>query len=375
MKRTINPFITTGYTHPDYFCDRENESAQIIENLKNGVNTTLVSIRRIGKTGLIKHVFYQLQKDWKCIYIDILSTETLEQFLNMFATAILHAIPEKENLGKKITSFIQSLRPVFSYDTLTNTPQVSFNVGFTEAQKNIQSILYFLKEKPIQIVIAIDEFQQITQYPEKNTEAWFRTILQEVNNVRFIFAGSRQHLMNELFSSPSRPFYRSTSLMNLEKINPENYNAFILKHLTQNKISAESAVIDEILEWTQVHTYYVQLLCNRIFSTKTTTLTTEVWKEEAQKLLQEEEVFFMNYRNLLTKPQWNLLKAVAKEGTLSEPTSAKFVSRHQLGNPATVLRSLKTLLKSELLYKQFTPEGKPTYSVYDVLFQRWAQLH
>lgn len=375
MKKVANPFITTGYHSPKYFCDRNNETAELIKNIENGINTTLISIRRMGKTGLIKHLFYQLQKDWKCIYIDILPTESLEDFLNLFATAIINSIPEKENFGQKVYNFIKTLRPVVSYDALTNSPQVSFNIGEQEAQKNIQTIIQFLKEQPDNIVIAIDEFQQITNYTETNIEAWFRTIIQEAPNVRFIFSGSRQHLMNELFTSPSRPFYRSTTLMSLDQINDEAYTKFIFKHFSDNKISIEEEVIKEVLQWTNRHTYYVQLLCNRVFSTGNKIIVSSTWKETAQKLLKEEEQLFFNYRNLLTKPQWNLFKAIAKESIVEEPTSFKFTTEHHLGNTSTVLRSLNSLLKSELIYKKFTTEGKPQYRAYDVLFQRWAELY
>lgn len=137
MSKTIhiNPFPTTTYIGADYFCNGEAETAKMLSNIKNGQSTTLISIRRIGKTGLIKHVLGQLPGGWKGIYIDMLETENLNHFLNIFATAILKQVPEKSGIGKKLWSFIKSLKPVISFDPLSGLPQASFDVKKQEAEK------------------------------------------------------------------------------------------------------------------------------------------------------------------------------------------------------------------------------------------------
>ena len=54
-----NPFIISGYISPEYFCDREEETARMLNAIENGRHITLFSPRRMGKTGLIRHLFYQ----------------------------------------------------------------------------------------------------------------------------------------------------------------------------------------------------------------------------------------------------------------------------------------------------------------------------
>ena len=83
MRKPENPFLISGYHCPDYFCDRKNETTRLLNNIQNGQNVTLTSVRRIGKTGLIKHLFYNLPAEWKGIYVDILATENLKGFLRM----------------------------------------------------------------------------------------------------------------------------------------------------------------------------------------------------------------------------------------------------------------------------------------------------
>ena len=247
MRKPENPFLISGYHSPDYFCDRKDETAQLLSDIQNGQNVTLTSVRRIGKTGLIKHLFYNLPTGWKGVYVDILATENLQGFLSILTTAILNAVPEKENLGRKIWTFVKSMRPVISFDPLTNLPQASFELRQTDTEMHINSIMQFLEKQDFNIVIAIDEFQQITRYPEKNIDAWLRSVIQHMTNVRFVFAGSQQHIINEMFSLPSGPFYRSTAVLGIDKIDKREYRDFIYGWFRRQGRSVSGEIIDEML--------------------------------------------------------------------------------------------------------------------------------
>lgn len=368
-----NPFPVTTYYGDDYFCDREEETVRLINNMQNGNSTSLIAIRRIGKTGLIQHVLSLLPEGWKGIYIDILETEDLNHFLNIFSSSILNSIPEKSNAGKKFWNFIKSLRPVISFDTLTGLPQAHFDIKQKEVEANISSVLQFLDQQEFKTIIAIDEFQQILNYPEKNTDAWFRARIQQLKNVVFIFSGSQQHLMTEIFASPKRPFFRSTQIMKLDKIDHEVYRDFIVSLFKKYNKEIEPAIASEILTWTNSHTFFVQQICNRVFSATTKNVTEEIWKQQAYLLLKEQESIFFTYRNMLTNPQWQLFKAISHEGIVYQPTSKEFLTKYHLGTSATVLRSLKSLLNFELIYNESDTQGVSFYSVYDVFFQRWSQ--
>lgn len=372
-KERSNPFPVMGYHGAEYFCDRETETSQLIENIKNGSSTTLLSLRRIGKTGLIHHVFDNLSSRYKCVYLDILSTENISQFLNQLASAIIQAIPQKTSFGEKIWLFIKSLRPVISFDPLTGDPNASFEVKPAEAETNIAVIFKFLEEQDFKTVIAIDEFQQILFYPEKNVDAWLRSIIQQLQRVLFIFSGSQQQLITDLFSSPKRPFFRSTQIIKLDIIDKNTYADFIVKSFENYNKTIDQRVAEEMIEWANGYTYYVQLICNRTFSATEKRATSEVWKHQANQILKEQEVIFFAYRNMLTIPQWQLLKAIANEIIVYQPTSKSFISKYALGGSATVLRSMKSLLKYELIYQEFDKEGKSYLGIYDILFAQWVK--
>ncbi|MBN1388954.1 MAG: ATP-binding protein [Bacteroidales bacterium] len=372
METPRTPFPATGYYGPKYFCDRKEELDQLTKNIKGGNSTTLVALRRLGKTALIKHLFYHLRSKYLTIYMDILPTESLNNMLNRLSTAIVSGHPEKSAFGKKVWNVIRSLRPVISYDALSGLPQVSIKATPDESRSSIEELLAFLEKQPKPVVIALDEFQQILEYPEKQTDAWLRSIVQNLNNVSFIFSGSQQHLVADMFANPERPFFRSTQFMKIGKLDEGTYRDFIIEKFKEHSKDISGEVVTEILRWTDLYTYYAQLLCNRIFLSGGKLITSETWKDEAAKILKEQEFVFFGYREMLTKPQWALLKAIASEGKVFQPTSYDFISEHSLGNPATVLRSLKSLMGKEMIYREKDAEGNSYYGIYDVLFGRWV---
>ncbi|HLP72527.1 MAG TPA: ATP-binding protein [Bacteroidales bacterium] len=374
MKKPSTPFPLTGYYGSEYFCDREDETRMLVTNIKGGVSTILTAERRMGKTSLIMHVLNKRSLGAKAVYLDILSTESRNDFLNELATSLIRNASGSKGFGKKLWDFIKTLRPVIKFDDLTGTPQVSFLPDSESADERVRSILNFLEKQDEKIVIAIDEFQQILNYPEPNTDAMLRTIIQRMKNLVFIFSGSQQHLMNELFTLPSRPFYNSSAFLKIGRIEQSKYTGFIMDKFSEAEIGISAVTVSKILQWADIHTYYVQLLCSRLFLSGSHEITETLWKQEASKLLLEQEPVFYNYRGMLTNPQWHLLKAAGREGEVFEPTSSEFINKNNLGAPATVLRSLKSLMKMELIHYDFTPEGRKYYKINDLLFRRWVEM-
>jgi AAA+ ATPase superfamily predicted ATPase len=362
------------YQGPDYFCDREQETLKLVSNIGAGISSALISIRRIGKTGLLQHVLSRLPHGFKGIYIDILETENINQFLNHLGTALLLAESEQTGTGRKIWKFMKSLRPVITFETLTGAPQASFDLKPKQTEQSIDSILSFLDSQPFRTIIAIDEFQQITNYPEKNVDSWLRTRIQQLKNTVFIFSGSQQHIMSELFASPKRPFFRSTSIMKLEKLDFNIYRDFIMTQFKRYNKEISNEIAEEILIWGDRHTYYIQLICNRVFAATPKQVTSDIWKRQVYDLIKEQEIVFFGYRNMLTRNQWQLLKAIAQEGKVFQPTGKKFLGQYGLLNSASALRALQSLMKYELIFRDFDSEGTSFYGIYDVLFHKWCLM-
>ena len=316
-------------------------------NIKNKINTTLFAIRRIGKTGLIHHVFNSYANNNKiaCIYVDILSSNNLKDFTNQLATVIYNRFPENKSLGKKIIQGIRLLRPLISYDSLSGAPELSFELGEAKQyEKTIQQLFTFLDKQNIKIIFAIDEFQQILEYPEKNTEALLRTHIQTLKNTHFIFCGSNQKMMHEIFNSAKRPFFASCSNLHLDFIDNKFYADFIQRIFKEYKLKITPESIDFILNFTNCHTFYTQYFCNYLFASNIKLIELKDVQNCAIEILKLNETTYFQYRNLITTAQWQLLQAIAKENKLHKAHSKAFINKYKLGTSSMVTRGIDSLL-------------------------------
>ncbi len=375
MKKSFNPFNTIGYVSEKYFCDRQSELKILLQNANNRINTTLISGRKYGKSALIYRFFEELNKENECIciYFDIYSTQNLKEFTELLAAKVMQKFPQKESIGKRFWNYLKTLRPVMTYDGLSGQPEVHFE--FTqpkEYERTLTSILQFLDEQKSPVLLAIDEFQQVALYPEKNTEAILRTIIQTLHNVQFIFSGSHRHLMVEIFSSAKRPFYSSTQSMTLVEIPYSIYKEFIMGHFTENKKEISTEMVDFILDWTYNHTYYTQFLCNKLFACANRKPDLSYVKTICSTILEAEQGNFLQYRNLLTTFQWKLLIAIAKEEKLYQPQSKEFIQKYKLGAASTVKKTIASLIEKEMVFVHIEKE-ESYYRIYDVFMMRWMQ--
>lgn len=368
----LNPFIITGYQSPAYFCNRENEVEKLTSSLKNNRNTTLISLRRMGKTALIDHLFFQLQdeKELSLHYLDLLPTINLPEFTKVMANAVIGKFEKKPVLiFQKLMKTISHLRPKISIDTLTGQPILELDIsGTEEAEKTLDYIFQYLGKQDKKIIIAIDEFQQIVHYPEMNMEARLRSMIQKYNNISFIFSGSNRHLLQSIFSDYGRPFYQSTDIMFLERIDSDLYLQFILEKFRNDRFEITESTAEKILRWTYGHTFFVQYVCNRIYAQNIRKITDEAVNMVLFEILKEREPVYYNFRNLLTEQQFMLLKAIAKEGRVRQPTSREFIVKHSLNNSSTVQTSLLALINKELVYAE-----QEKYALNDVFLSRWLE--
>jgi hypothetical protein len=215
-----------------------------------------------------------------------------------------------------------------------------------------------------------DEFQQISNYPEKNIEHLLRTVIQSYPTIPFIFSGSSKHMLESMFLAANRPFYQSSELIYLEKIAGEDYSKFITELFSSGNKAISDAVISRIFKWTRLHTYYVQYVCSLLFETDNKIIDNDLISSIFQKVLTAFEPLFASYRNLIPSHQFKLLQAIAVEDGISKPTSGEFIKKHDLTTASSVTTSLKALAEKEMIVR----EGN-LWLVYDVFFARWLEYH
>ncbi len=371
VKVPKNPFLLGGYHSKEYFCDRESKLAGLNNHLHNERNIVLFSWRRMGKSSLIKRFLTEKEESGKveAIFIDLLASRSVKQAIELIIEAVYQKFgTTEEGFSASFSKLIASLGIRLSFDPISGLP--SFSLGLEEVKshgENLKSIGNFLSGRKKQIVIAIDEFQQIVNYQEGNGEAVFRTFMQEFPNIRFIFSGSHRKVMTSMFSDSNRPFYKSCSLMGLGPISKEKYFPFIQYHFEEDNKSIDNETLELIYEWSRGQTYSIQLLCNRLYGSNHVP-STEAVEKIIEDILEEEAAVFSNYFHLLPKMQWQVLKAISKEGKVSNPLSKEFLTKHHLGAASSVNTALKSLSDKELLAWE---EGE--YFVHDLIFSRWLE--
>lgn len=198
MARLNNPFVVYGYKGAEYFCDRQKETEKMISSLHNERNITLVAPRRMGKTGLIHHVFHQMEEQYdgvKCFYLDIFATKNLEQMVQLMASEIIGKLDTvSQSALRKVQEFFSSWRPTLTIDELTGIPSFSLDLKPSEGKESLKRIFEYLKQSGKRCYIAIDEFQQILSYPEDGVEAMIRSYIQFFAECIFcVFGQSAAH--------------------------------------------------------------------------------------------------------------------------------------------------------------------------------------
>ena len=182
MTKEINPFIVTGNIDPEFFCDRVDESARLIKSVTNGNNMVIISPRRMGKTGLIRFCYEKqdIKKHYYTFFIDILQTSSLREFTYLLGKAVYEALlPLSSKMATLFVQTLKSLNGKFGFDPVSGMP--SFNVELGDIDRpeyTLEEIFRLLSTADKPCIVAIDEFQQISKYPENNIEALLRTHIQ-----------------------------------------------------------------------------------------------------------------------------------------------------------------------------------------------------
>lgn len=368
-----NPFIITAdYYGPEYFCDRQAETEALESNIANGRNTVLISSRRMGKSGLIAHVFNRafVKSNFKTFSIDLYPTSSLAELILLLAKEITGPLKSKgQSLLESFLGIVKSLRPGFKVDPVTG--QFVFDLSLGEIVKPVDSlkeIFQYLEGSEVPCLVSMDEFQQIAEYPDNNVLELLRTYVQKCKHTWFIFAGSDRRMMEKLFNNPSEPFYMSCSPLYLDAIQYENYLAFARHHFEAAGKSLQEESFKQVYELFDGHTWYVQRLMNEMFAwTKPGEVADAQMASDALTfVIKTYARTFQEQMSSYPEAQKQLLIAIAKDGQAQQVTSVAFCKKHSMKSPSTVQSALRVLHDKGIVRK----DGN-SYSVTNRLLGIW----
>lgn len=368
-----NPFITTGYAGAKYFCDRVKETKDVVELLTNGNNIALISPRRYGKTDLIRHCFAQkkIKDNYHTFIIDVYSTNSLADMADKMGKAILEELKTKgEKVWGRFISTLASLKASISYDA-TGVPTWSVEIGDIRNPANtLNEIFRYLQNADKPCLVAIDEFQQILKFDDKNVEAALRTYIQYCTNANFIFSGSQREMMGTMFTSSARPFYQSATIINLPRIEKVEYSKFCASLFEESGKHLDKDVVPTLYEEFDGTTFYLQKLMNILF------MRTQdggcCHKEDVSEAIDYVIDFSSDtYEDLiyqLPEKQKQVLIVISKERKARNITSSAFVRKYSLSSASSVNSAVKGLLDKGLLTC-----NRGVYQVYDLFLDIWIR--
>lgn len=374
MKSLNNPFVIGNYAGEHYFCDRVSESKELINNILNGRNTVLVSHRRIGKTGLICHCFEQpeISQNYNVFFIDILATTSLQELVLALGKVIIKTLkPKSEKFFDYFKNVFVSLRGGFKIDAQTGEPSFEIGLGDIESpETTLDEIFKYLGNADKPCVVAIDEFQQIGYYPEKNVEALLRTKIQHCPNCNFIFAGSEADMLINMFNSQDKPFYKSATFMEIGKIDLEKYTEFVIRLFAENNKKISERFVEKAYRSVDGVTLYIQFIMNELYQIIPVngSVTDDLYDKALNILLDKQSFVYTHMLSDMTLRQKEVLLAMAKDNHGAEVMSSSFINTHNLNSSSSVQSSLKGMISKKIIAKE---DGK--YVISDRLFGLWLK--
>ena len=330
----------------------------------------------MGKTQLIRHVFEQpsIKDNYYTFYTDIYPTTSLNELVLFLSKEIYSVlVPKGKGVLDKFLAGLHSLAGSFGYDPVSNTPTFNIKLGDIHSPElTLEEIFRYLEQADRPCIFAIEEFQQIANYPEKNVEATLRTHIQKMNNCLFIYAGSNRHILENMFNSAAKPFYNSAEQLYLECISKDVYTAFAEVQFANasRRITPEAASL--AYDLFEGHTYYVHNVLHNAFAyiePDKTIDETDIYNI-LNDILEEKGRTFASVMNQLNYQQKETLVSIAKEGKASGVTSVAYVKKHALKSPSSVQYAISALLNKQLLTYQSVERTK-VYSISDKFLEMW----
>jgi hypothetical protein len=367
-----SPFIygTTVSNHS--FTNREAESAKLQSNLLNGINTTIISPRRWGKSSLVEKVIDDINKKnkkTKTVIIDLFSVGSEEEFLETFAREVIKASSSKwEDWMSSGRDLFKKLIPKISIG-IDPTTDFSLSFDWEELKKNSDEVLNLPETianvKGVKFIICLDEFQNLASFNDyQNFEKKLRAYWQRHKSVTYCLYGSKRHMMTDIFNNPAKPFYRFGDIMLLQKIETKKWVTFICTSFADSGKQIDEKTAEMIPLLMKNHSWYVQQLAHYSWNLSHKKATLAEVNTALKELINANSPLYQKETESISHTQLNLLKAVAKGET--QFTSAAVMQKHMLGTPRNVSKNKTILINSDIIH-----EVNGMFEFVDPAFELW----
>jgi hypothetical protein len=353
------------------FTDRELETQRLKLNFENGVNSILISPRRMGKTSLVKKVMSQVDGNRvKVVYMDIYKCRTEYEFYEKFASTIIQSTATKvDKMVETAKEFIMSIVPKVIYSPDPST-EFTLSLGINPASNTPEEILNLperiAQKRGMEIVVCIDEFQQIGEMPDTLTiQKTLRSVWQHHRHASYCLFGSKQHMMQNLFQSRKMPFYQFGDMFFIKRIPTEKWIPFIVGRFADSGKTISWELARKICVTVDNYSSYVQQLAWNVFAVSGSVVTEQDIEDGLEATMAQSVSLFVEQTANLTSYQLNLIRAIC-QGYHQDFGSKEVASRFELGTKSNLVKLKKALVEREII--EITEAG---CYIADPLFERW----
>lgn len=368
------PFVFGKIATDRNFTDRETETLCLVQNFTSLSNSIIISPRRWGKSSLVNKAAELAAKQdsqLRICTIDLFNVRNEEQFYSILAQKVISSTSTRfEEAVASAKKFFSRLVPKISIGT-DPTNEVSIDFDWEEIKRNPDEALELAeniaREKGLKIVVCIDEFQNIAEFTDADYfQKKLRSHWQKHQHVAYCLYGSKRHMMMEVFTNPSKPFYKFGNIMFLNKIDSKYLVAFINERFADTGRQITHSASELIVELTDKHPYYVQQLAQLSWLRTQDICSVETVQEAFNSLVNQLSLLFVTITETLTTQQLNYLRAlIAGEKSIS---STETMHKYHISSTTSIARSRVALVKNDILDFH---SGK--YSFQDPVYAHWLK--
>ncbi len=370
------PFVFGRLAKDNNFTDRAEETAHLVTNFKSLINTILISPRRWGKSSLVfkaASIAMKEDRDLRICLVDLFNVRSEDQFYTALAQSVIKSTATKwEEAVANASRFLSRFVPKVSFGT-GPMDELTVDLNMEELRRSPDEILdlaeKIAKEKKLRIVVCIDEFQNISSFGDSLAfQKKLRSHFQQHENIAYCLYGSKRHMMLEVFTDYSMPFYKFGDIMFLEKIKTPDWVEFIKSTFDRTGKSISDEVCGEIVARVQNHPYYVQQLAQQVWLRTGKVATIDAVGEAHSTITAQLSLMFDTITQTLTNQQLSLLRAMSVgEKNL---TSQAVMEKYGLSSPTVISRARKALVGKDIL-----DNIAGNYSFQDPVYAYWLKHH
>lgn len=367
-----NPFAYSNYVTGESFCNRKTELSEFLKYIKNSQNVLLFSHRRYGKSSLIQQAFHQMKTKKLpvgAMYVELYGTISEKDFITRTFQSFNQLESNLERLLKSLSKTIKNFKINLSIDPATGNTSVSPSFEAVNEKVVLEELMNLLKKysQNRKLVIAFDEFQEVAGYTEDGFEKRLRSSIQQHSNICYIFSGSQQHLITDMFNSNTRAFYKLAESFPLDKIETKHYIPWIQHLFKRNNVNLPVQMIEDIISRFENHPMYIQNFLFHLWEEQfKKDLSTDILDKIEKSMIARKDLEYTVLWESLTINQKKTLKLILlnKGSNLFNADSLKSVN---LKTASLVTKALSSLMHKEII------EKNANYQIQDIVFKKWLQ--